>query len=176
MHSAVSPIVPSVLPKKYLENVKEEQSDEEKEFFPLPDVVPCAALSASNVHGERIRERRRHKATIQTKGREHLELLNLEDMMEPLERGFKGLFQNTVSMNPEPIGADNSHQVDRVYQTQRQRTISSTSSTATAKKLSTLSAVVVSAQMIKKDALTIEDTPEGVFNGLKNIFNNVFAN
>ena len=187
MNSAVHSIVPSVMPSQPLKmyckkssraprKVEEELSDEEEEFLPLPDVVLCSALSASIVHGERIRERRRHKATIQTKGREHMEQLNVEDMMEPLVRSLESLLQNTISLNSNPAEADTNDQVDCVYQTKRRRTISSTSSTATANKLSSLSAVAVSAQRIKKDSLTIEDTPEGVFNGLRSLFKNVFAN
>ena len=186
MNSAVRSMVPSVLPSQPLKmyfkkssspprQVEKDLSDDEDELLPLPDVVLCSALSASMVHGERIRERRRHKATIQTKGREHMEQLNLGDMMEPLVRSLEGLLQNNISMNPDPSETEDKDDVDCVYHTKRRRTISSTS-TATATKLSTLSAVVVSSQRLKKNSLTIEDTPEGVFNGLKNLFKNVFAN
>ena len=179
-------MVPSVLPSQPLKmyfkkssspprKAEEEVSEDEDEFLPLPDVVLCSALSASIVHGERIKERRRHKATIQTMGRDHIEQLNVEDMMEPLVRSLEGLLQSTISMNPNPAENEDNDAVDCVYHTKRKRTIS-TSSTATANKLSTLSAVANSSQRLKKNSLTIEDTPEGVFNGLKNLFKNVFAN
>lgn len=160
--------------------VEEEVSEEENEILPLPDVVLCSALSANILHGQRIRERRRHKATIQTKGREHLEETPLDQLMEPLVKSLEGLLSSTtISMNPDPTPVKE-EEVDGgcVFHTKRRRTIS-TSSTATASKLSTLSAVVQTSSKLKKDSaltVTIEDTPEGVFNGLRSLFKNVFAN
>merc|ERR1711971_396012 len=79
--------------------VEEEESEEENEMLPLPDVVLCSALSANILHGQRMRQRRRHKASIQTKGREHLEKTPLEDMMEPLVKSLEGLLcSTTISM------------------------------------------------------------------------------
>ena len=136
----------------------------------------CSALSANILHGQRIRERRRHKASIQTMGREHLEETPLDQMMEPLVKSLEGLLSSTtISMNPDPVPEE----IDGgcVYH-KRRRTIS-TSSTATASKLSTLSAVVLTSSKLKKESgltVTIEDTPEGVFNGLRSLFKNVFAN
>merc|ERR1712212_853399 len=160
--------------------VEEDVSEEENEILPLPDVVLCSALSANILHGQRIRERRRHKATIQTKGREHLEETPLDQLMEPLVKSLEGLLSSTtISMNPDPTPVKE-EEVDGgcVFHTKRRRTIS-TSSTATASKLSTLSAVVQTSSKLKKDSaltVTIEDTPEGVFNGLRSLFKNVFAN
>ena len=140
---------------------------------PLPDIVLCSALSASILHGQRVhRERRRHKATVQTRGRQHLEQLEVEDMMEPLVRSFEDLLHTTVSLHPDPAREE---QVPLVSHKKRSRT-TSTSSATTATKLSLVSAVVSSSTALKKDSLNIEDTPEGVFNGLKNLFKNVFAN
>merc|ERR1711971_1064837 len=159
--------------------VEEEESEEENEMLPLPDVVLCSALSANILHGQRMRQRRRHKASIQTKGREHLEKAPLEDMMEPLVKSLEGLLcSTTISMNPDP--APEKEEVDGVceYHTKRRRTIS-TSSNATASKLSTLSAIALTSSKLKKESgltVTIEDTPEGVFNGLRSLFKNVFAN
>ena len=155
--------------------VEEEVSEEEAEMLPLPDVVLCSALSANILHGQRMRERRRHKATIQTRGREHLEETPLDEMMEPLVKSLEGLLcSTTISMNPDPTPVKDEVEVDGgcVFHTKRRRTIS-TSSTATASKLSTLSAVVLTSSKLKKESgltVTIEDTPEGVFNGLRSLF------
>merc|ERR1719150_2498885 len=84
--------------------VRESTSDDETEMeLPLPDVVLCSALSANILHGQRQRQRRRHKASIQTKGREHLEETPLEEMMEPLVQSLSELLgSTTISMNPDP--------------------------------------------------------------------------
>merc|ERR1711936_680357 len=170
----VQPKVSKALSSKWVSPPR--KTEEEGEMLPLPDVVLCSALSANILHGQRIRERRRHKASIQTMGREHLEETPLDQMMEPLVKSLEGLLSSTtISMNPDPAPEE----IDGgcVYH-KRRRTIS-TSSTATASKLSTLSAVVLSSSKLKKEpalTVTIEDTPEGVFNGLRSLFKNVFAN
>jgi hypothetical protein len=153
-----------------------EEEETMEELLPLPDVVLCSALSANILHGRRIRERRRHKAAVQTRGREHLEDTEVDAMMEPLVRSLEGLLADpAVSLHP----AAGEEEADGAccYHGKRRRTISTTS-TATASKLSTLSTAVLSSNLskVKKGSLTIEDTPEGVFNGLKNLFKNVFAN
>ena len=67
----------------------------------LPDIVLCSGLSASILHGQRAhRERRRHKATVQTRGLQDLEQLEVEDTMEPLVRGLQDL-HTTVSLHPD---------------------------------------------------------------------------
>ena len=158
---------------------EEEESEEENEILPLPDVVLCSALSANILHGQRMRERRRHKATIQTKGKEHLEETPLDQLMEPLVKSLEGLLSSTtISMNPNPTPVKEEEEMDGgcVFHTKRRRTISTSS---TASKLSTLSAVVQTSSKLKKESaltVTIEDTPEGVFNGLRSLFKNVFAN
>ena len=144
----------------------------------LPDVVLCSALSTSILHGQRVyRERRRHKAAVQTRGRENLEQLEVEDMMEPLGRILKDI-HTTVSKHPDPAREEN---IPSLYLNKRRRTTSTSSATTatpatTATKLSLVSSVATTSYNIKKDSLTIEDTPEGVFNGLKNLFKKVFAN
>merc|ERR1719400_388124 len=167
--------------------VREDTSDDETEMeLPLPDVVLCSALSANILHGQRQRQRRRHKASIQTKGREHLEETPLEEMMEPLVQSLSELLgSTTISMNPDPAPEE---EMDGgcVYHTKRRRTISNTSTASkerannsTASKLSTLSSVVLTSTKLKKDpalTVTIEDTPEGVFNAIRGVFKNVFSN
>merc|ERR1719260_4663 len=110
--------------------VEEEESEEENEMLPLPDVVLCSALSANILHGQRQRQRRRHKASIQTKGREHLEETPLEDMMEPLVQSLSELLSSTtISMNPAPEKEkEDEDEMDGgcVYHTKRRRTISNT--------------------------------------------------
>ena len=182
MNTAVYTPVPSVLPRRHLKmNLgkslcppprEEEEGGDEDEELPLPDVVLCSALSASILHGERVRERRRHKAALQTRGRDSLEQEEVEDMMEPLVQSLEGLLQTTVSLHPDPAREE---EQPCVFHNKRRRTISS-SSPATATKLSLLAAVVTNSNTLKKDSLAIEDTPEGVFNGLKTIFKNIFAN
>merc|ERR1711990_1032026 len=178
----VQPKVSKALSSKWVSlprKTEEEGSEEENEMLPLPDVVLCSALSANILHGQRMRERRRHKATIQTKGREHLEETPLDELMEPLVQSLEGLLcSTTISMNPDPTPDKEEVDGGCVFHTKRRRT-TSTSSTATASKLSTLSAVVLSSSKLKKESgltVTIEDTPEGVFNGLRSLFKNVFAN
>jgi len=158
--------------------------------LPLPDVVLCSALSANILHGQRQRQRRRHKASIQTKGREHLEETPLEEMMEPLVQSLSELLgSTTISMNPDPAPEkEKEDEMDGgcVYHTKRRRTISNTSTASkerpnnsTASKLSTLSSVVLASTKLKKDpalTVTIEDTPEGVFNAIRGVFKNVFSN
>ena len=169
--------------------VREDTSDDETEMeLPLPDVVLCSALSANILHGQRQRQRRRHKASIQTKGREHLEETPLEEMMEPLVQSLSELLgSTTISMNPAPE-KEKEDEMDGgcVYHTKRRRTISNTSTASkertnnsTASKLSTLSSVVLASTKLKKDpalTVTIEDTPEGVFNAIRGVFKNVFSN
>jgi len=158
--------------------------------LPLPDVVLCSALSANILHGQRQRQRRRHKASIQTKGREHLEETPLEEMMEPLVQSLSELLgSTTISMNPDPAPEkEKEDEMDGgcVYHKKRRRTISNTSTASkerannsTASKLSTLSSVVLTSTKLKKDpalTVTIEDTPEGVFNAIRGVFKNVFSN
>ena len=171
--------------------VRENTSDDETEMeLPLPDVVLCSALSANILHGQRQRQRRRHKASIQTKGREHLEETPLEEMMEPLVQSLSELLgSTTISMNPDPAPEkEKEDEMDGgcVYHTKRRRTISNTSTASkerannsTASKLSTLSSVVLTSTKLKKDpalTVTIEDTPEGVFNAIRGVFKNVFSN
>ena len=173
--------VPSVVPSKPLEKnltkspsppfSHDEEASNSSSLPPLPDVVLCSALSASILHGQRLRERRRHKATVQTRGRENLEQLEVEDIMEPLVRSLQDL-HTTVSLHPDPAREE---QIPLASHNNTSRT-TSTSSATTATKLSLVSAVVSSSKALKKDSLNIEDTPEGVFNGLKNLFKNVFAN
>ena len=154
--------------------VAEEASEEEEELLPLPDVVLCSALSASILHGQRMEERvrRRHKAAIQTRGQEHLER-DCEELMEPLVASLEGLLVSTnISMDPDP----STEEADTACVFHKRRRTISTSSTATAAKLSTISSVTLTSNKLKKEAFTIEDTPEGVFIGLKNLFKNVFAN
>jgi len=181
-HQSVSSVLPSRPLKTYFgksvcppRGGDEEIVENGEEFLPLPDIVLCSALSANILHGRRIRERRRHKATVQTKGKEHLNLQDAEDLMEPLIPSMEALAIDEVSMNPNPNPKEdeNEEEVDCVYHTKRRRTISSSS---TARKLTTLSNVALATGKLKKDAMTIDDTPEGVFNGLKNLFKNVFAN
>merc|ERR1719150_3070668 len=170
--------------------VRESTSDDETEMeLPLPDVVLCSALSANILHGQRQRQRRRHKASIQTKGREHLEETPLEEMMEPLVQSLSELLgSTTISMNPDPE-KEKEDEMDGgcVYHTKRRRTISNTSTASkerannnsTASKLLTLSSVVLASTKLKKDpalTVTIEDTPEGVFNAIRGVFKNVFSN
>ena len=171
--------------------VRDYTSDDETEMeLPLPDVVLCSALSANILHGQRQRQRRRHKASIQTKGREHLEETPLEEMMEPLVQSLSELLgSTTISMNPDPAPEkEKEDEMDGgcVYHTKRRRTISNTSTASkerannsTASKLSTLSSVVLTSTKLKKDpalTVTIEDTPEGVFNAIRGVFKNVFSN
>ena len=170
--------------------IQHEMSDDETEMeLPLPDVVLCSALSANILHGQRQRQRRRHKASIQTKGREHLEETPLEEMMEPLVQSLSELLgSTTISMNPDPAPQKEKDEMDGgcVYHTKRRRTISNTSTASkertnnsTASKLSTLSSVVLASTKLKKDpalTVTIEDTPEGVFNAIRGVFKNVFSN
>ena len=189
---AAQPVKVSKLPSfTSPRKVMEEGSNDETEMeLPLPDVVLCSALSANILHGQRIREKRRHKATIQTKGREHLEETPLEEMMEPLVQSLSELLgSTTISMNPDPTPEkEKEDEMDGgcVYHTKRRRTISNTSTASkerannsTASKLSTLSSVVLASTKLKKDpalTVTIEDTPEGVFNAIRGVFKNVFSN
>ena len=169
----------------------EDSLNNSSSLSPLPDIVLCSALSTSILHGQRVhRERRRHKATVQTRGRESMEQLEVEDTMEPLVRSLQDLLQTTVSLHPDPAREE---QVPSVSHKKRRRNISNSSTSSsttattvttantattatTATKLSLVSAVATSSNTLKKDSLTLEDTPEGVFNGLKNLFKNVFAN
>ena len=172
-------------PRKVQENISDDEPETE---LPLPDVVLCSALSANILHGQRQRQRRRHKASIQTKGREHLEETPLEEMMEPLVQSLSELLgSTTISMNPAPEKEkDDEMDGGCVYHTKRRRTISNTSTASkertnnsTASKLSTLSSVVLASTKLKKDpalTVTIEDTPEGVFNAIRGVFKNVFSN
>jgi len=175
-------------PRKF---VKDTSDDETEMELPLPDVVLCSALSANILHGQRQRQRRRHKASIQTKGREHLEETPLEEMMEPLVQSLSELLSSTtISMNPDPAPEKEKEKDEMdggcVYHTKRRRTISNTSTASkerannsTASKLSTLSSVVLTSTKLKKDpalTVTIEDTPEGVFNAIRGVFKNVFSN
>ena len=179
--NTMSTNVPSVVPSKPLEKKltkspsppfsHDEEASDSNSLPPLPDVVLCSALSASILHGQRLRERRRHKAAVQTRGRQDLEQLEVEDMMEPLVRSLQDVLHTTVSLHPDPAREE---QLPIVSHKKRSRTTSNSSAT-TATKLSLLSAVVSSSTALKKDSLNIEDTPEGVFNGLKNLFKNVFA-
>ena len=188
---AAQPVKVSKLPSfTSPRKVMEEGSNDETEMeLPLPDVVLCSALSANILHGQRIREKRRHKATIQTKGREHLEETPLEEMMEPLAQSLSELLgSTTISMSPDPAPEKEKDEMDGgcVYHTKRRRTISNTSTASkertnnsTASKLSTLSSVVLTSTKLKKDpalTVTIEDTPEGVFNAIRGVFKNVFSN
>merc|ERR1712184_203263 len=101
----VQPKVSKALSSKWVSpprKTEEEGSEEENEMLPLPDVVLCSALSANILHGQRIRERRRHKASIQTMAREHPEETPLDQMMEPLVKSLEGLLSSTtISMNPD---------------------------------------------------------------------------
>ena len=174
-------------PRKFIKDTSDDETEME---LPLPDVVLCSALSANILHGQRQRQRRRHKASIQTKGREHLEETPLEDMMEPLVQSLSELLgSTTISMNPNPTPEkEKEDEMDGgcVYHTKRRRTISNTSTASkertnnsTASKLSTLSSVVLTSTKLKKDpalTVTIEDTPEGVFNAIRGVFKNVFSN
>ena len=174
-------------PRKFMESSSDDETEME---LPLPDVVLCSALSANILHGQRQRQRRRHKASIQTKGREHLEETPLEEMMEPLVQSLSELLgSTTISMNPDPAPEkEKEDEMDGgcVYHTKRRRTISNTSTASkerpnnsTASKLSTLSSVVLASTKLKKDpalTVTIEDTPEGVFNAIRGVFKNVFSN
>ena len=97
---------------------------------PLPDIVLCSSLSANILPGQRIhRERRRHKAAFQTRGRENLEQLEVEDMMEPLVRRFEDLLHTTVSLHPNPTRKEQIPSVS--HNTRRQSSSFSSSSTAT---------------------------------------------
>ena len=174
-------------PRKFIKDTSDDETEME---LPLPDVVLCSALSANILHGQRQRQRRRHKASIQTKGREHLEETPLEEMMEPLVQSLSELLgSTTISMNPDPAPEkEKEDEMDGgcVYHTKRRRTISNTSTASkerannsTASKLSTLSSVVLTSTKLKKDpalTVTIEDTPEGVFNAIRGVFKNVFSN
>eukprot|EP00092_Neocalanus_flemingeri_P027367 GFUD01029682.1.p1 GENE.GFUD01029682.1~~GFUD01029682.1.p1 ORF type:complete len:180 (-),score=44.99 GFUD01029682.1:267-806(-) len=170
--------LPSMLPKKPLKmyfgkpienpNTQDEIHEEE---LPLPDIVLCSALSAGILHGKKIRERRRHKATVQTKGREVVDK-DPEDLMEPLVKSLENLLLiEKVCMDPNP--KDTEEEVDSVVDSKRRRT---NSASETASKLSTLSAVAMTTNKIGKAAHGIDDTPEGVFNGIKQLFRNVFSN
>merc|ERR1711934_671345 len=124
----VQPKVSKALSSKWVSpprKTEEEGSEEENEMLPLPDVVLCSALSANILHGQRIRERRRHKASIQTMGREHLNLQDAEELMAPLVSSIEGLLIDEVSMNPNPVEKEaDEEEVDCVYHTKRSRTIS----------------------------------------------------
>ena len=113
----------------------------------LPDVVLCSALSTSILHGQRVyRERRRHKAAVQTRGRENLEQLELEDMMEPLVRRLQDLLHNTDALHPDPAREE---KIPSVSHNNGSRTISTSSSnTATASKLSSTTPVRKRSQTI----------------------------
>merc|ERR1712130_386966 len=102
-----STILPSKPLKMYFGRPIGEESiseDNHHEEVPLPDIVLCSVLTAGKNHGGMIRERRRHKATIQTKGRELLD----EDpdyLMEPLVKDLENLdlfLAEKVGMIQEP--------------------------------------------------------------------------
>ena len=170
----------SVLPNKPLkmyfgqpvEEPMEQDGNHEKEL-PLPDIVLCSALSAGIYHGKRIRERRRHKATIQTKGREALEK-DPEELMEPLVRSLENLLlDEKVCMDPNAQEEDEDDVDTSVSNGKRRRSISASE---TASKLSSLSSATIAANKVTKVTNGIDDTPEGVFNGIKQLFRNVFSN
>ena len=170
---------PSVLPSKPLKMyfgkpIEEPSSSEDNypEDLPLPDIVLCSALSAGIHHGNKIRERRRHKATVQTKGREVVDT-DSEDLMEPLVKSLENLLLiEKVCMDPNP--EETEEEVDSPFvDSKRRRT---TSASETASKLSALSSVAITTNKLGKAAHGIDDTPEGVFNGIKQLFRNVFSN
>jgi len=139
----------------------------QEEELPLPDIVLCSALSAGIRHGKKIRERRRHKASIQTKGCK-INDADPEDLMEPLVKSLEDLLLvEKVCMDPNP------KEVDTPLVDSKRRRTSSTSETAF--KLSTLSSVAIASNKMGKAAQGIDDTPEGVFNGIKQLFRNVFS-
>ena len=111
---------------------------EEEKISVLPDIVLCSALSAGIAQARRQR-RQRHPATVQTPGF----LRTTEDpdiVMEPLIQDME-----TVSVQPEPTTTT----------TKRRKTEGG--------KLRSVAATSVN---LREKTITIEDTPQGVFNGL----------
>lgn len=155
--------------------IEEPTSSEENknEELPLPDIVLCSALSAGIHHGNKIRERRRHKATIQSKGKEVLEA-DPDDLMKPLVKTLEDLLLvEKVSMDPNPEEKEE-EEVDSPFVDSKRRRTSSV--TETVSKLSALSTVAITTNTLGKTANEIDDTPEGVFNGIKQLIRNVFSN
>ena len=102
----------------------------------LPDIVLCSALSAGIAQARRQR-RQRHPATVQTPG----VLITTEDpdtLMEPLVPHME-----TVSFQPEP-----SCSKKRKTEGGKLRSVAATSVN------------------LREKTITIEDTPQGLFNGL----------
>ena len=92
-----------------------------------------------------VRERRRHKATVQTRGRENLEQLEVEDMMEPLVRSLQDL-NTTVSLHPDRAREE---MIPSVSHNKGSRTIPTSSpATPTATKLSSTNPVRKRSQTI----------------------------
>ena len=171
-----STVLPSKPLKMYFGKPIEEPSlckEDQQEELPLPDIVLCSALSAGIHHGNKIRERRRHKATIQTKGRE-VEDADPEDLMIPLVKDLEDmLLVDKVCMDPNPEETEEEEVDSPFVDTKRRRT---SSLTETASKLSAMSDVAITTNKLSKTATDIDDTPEGVFNGIKQLIRNVFSN
>merc|ERR1711963_851299 len=161
----VAAVLPTKPLKMYFGRPEDESTKrmEVEEELPLPDIILCSALSASIQHAHRIKERKRHKATIQTKSREHLNQ-DPETLMEPL----------VTTMGDLDFREDMEMEDDRARESLEKKSVRkrTTSASEAASRLSELSKATISLRSSKRK---VDDTPEGVINGIKEVVNKMFS-
>ena len=153
------------------EKPRSEQKEEKNEqtSLPLPDIVLCSALTAGIMHGRREearagRQRRRHPAG-------QAAAPPPDTLMVPLVQSLE-----TLRVSLDTAAGDEVEQEEKEEAPLLQGKRKKFCARDAAAKLSTISTTVEADKTGKIVARAMDDTPEGIKNYFKNMFNHVFSN